>query len=134
MGIAVTDEGRLTADLETIRELRALCAEDAAELREERRLKPRVVKVGPPAGDREIESLLTSLMATAYVEAQRSFEMARSMSAAGQLIAARDLHIAQGARLCNAVSMLAIALSRRQGKPARVRVEHRHHHLHQRVV
>jgi hypothetical protein len=46
----------------------------------------------------------------------------------------RDVHIGQGARLCNAVSMLAVALARHRGKPARVEVEHRHYHEHRRVL
>jgi hypothetical protein len=45
MGIAVIKDGRVTADPDTIAELRALCAEDAAELAEERRIRP---DIAPP--------------------------------------------------------------------------------------
>jgi hypothetical protein len=108
------------------------------EARRERTGEPppeRIVRVSPPASDEAIEALLTTLMTEAFVEAQRSFAMARGCSAAGQPAGMRDIHFAQGARLCNALGMLTVALARHKGRPARVMVEHRHqhHHVHQRI-
>jgi hypothetical protein len=126
---------QLEADID--RRMREKTPCEFAEMIEARRqrtggpLPERIIHVAPPADDRSIEALLTSLMAETYVEAQRSFAMARGHSAAGQLAGMRDVHIAQGARLCNALSMLTVALARHKGKPARVMVEH--HHVYQRV-
>jgi hypothetical protein len=129
MGIAVTNDGRLTADLETIRELRTLCAEDAAELREEQRLKPRVVKVAPAPSDDKIEALIGSLMPVVYVEAMKSFELARQSTAPGELVELRDLYLRQGCRLSVALATLSEALANRRDRGRRfVRVEHVHLH------
>ena len=130
---------RLEADID--RRMREKTPDAYAEMlaarreRDEPSRPERVVQVSPPADDRSIEALLTTLMAEAFVEARRSFAMARGCSVAGQPVGMRDVHIGQGTRLCNALSMLTVALARHKGKPARVVVEHRHqhHHVHQRV-
>jgi hypothetical protein len=123
MGIEVSDVGKLTVDSATLAELKALAAEGEAELAASDPPE-RAIKVGPPAGDREIEALLTGLMGAVYAEARRSFEMARSMSAAGAMVGLRDLHVTQGAKLCNALSMLTVALARHRGKAQRLVIEH----------
>jgi hypothetical protein len=122
---------KLQAD---ISEVAAMRRDLAAELAEERRHEERVVRVSPPAGDREIEALLTGLMAEAFTEARRSFEMARGMSVAGQPVGMRDMHVSQGVRLSNAVAALSLALSRHKGKGERMVIEHRHHHEHRRIL
>jgi hypothetical protein len=96
--------------------------------------KELVVRVNPPASDEAIEALLTSLMAETFVEAQRSFAMARGCSVAGQPAGLRDTHIGQGARLCRAFAEMTVALARHKGKPARIVMEHHHHHVHRRIA
>jgi hypothetical protein len=61
-------------------------------------------------------------MATVYVEAQRSFQLAREHSAQGRLVEMRDIHIHQGARLCRAFADLIDA--RRGRREQRIVVQH----------
>jgi hypothetical protein len=119
-------DGKLTADDGTIERLSALAAEDAAEL--DGPPKPLVVRVAPPAGDREIEALLTGLMATVYVEAQRSLEEARRATVPGAPIEMRSVSVHEACRLSKAFAMLTVALARHKNKTQRLVIEHRHEH------
>jgi hypothetical protein len=93
------------------------------------KLKERVVKVAPAPSDTEIEAVLGALAAESFAAATRSFQLAREAS----LVGLRDVHAHQAARLTRACAEVSTALMRTRGKGERMVIEHRHHHLHQRI-
>jgi hypothetical protein len=93
----------------------------------------RVLRLQPAPTDDKIETMIGGLMPLLFLEAAKSLELARRSAATGELVAVRDAYVNQGARLSVALATLSEALRRRRGKVERMVIEHRHHHLHQRI-
>jgi hypothetical protein len=128
-GVVLRPDGRLVASVETIERLKALCAQDAEELRAAEgppppQLVDAVVRVAAAPSDDAVEALLGSLLVESYVAASKSFELAREATRAGELIALRDAYVDQAARLTRASAEVAQALMRSRGKSERVIVQH----------
>ena len=73
--------------------------------------------------------MLGGLMPLVFVEAAKSFELARRSTASGEPVELRDLYLRQGARLSKALVSLSDALANRRDRGRRfVTVEHVHVH------
>jgi hypothetical protein len=139
-GVVLLPDGRLTADSATIERLKRLCAEDRASLQ----LEPTerhpsaqpvdaVVRVAPAPSDDAVEALLGSLLIETFEAASKSYQLARDHTRPGQPVTMRDVCLDQAARLTRACAEVSTALMRSRGKGERMVIEHRHHHLHQRI-
>jgi hypothetical protein len=132
--VTVSPSGRLQADSETIQRLRQLCSEDEVELGHHvlraggrdgandgahdggGQDRAAILRVAPPAGDREIEAMLTGLMIEVYAEARKAFRLARTEARPGGNVYTYEACSSQAARLCRAYAELSMALDRRRGK------------------
>jgi hypothetical protein len=83
-----------------------------------------VVKVAAPPSDDQIASVLGNLLCESFVEAQRSFKLARQ---SGESVELRDIFINQATRLAGACADMVEALAKHRGKgQQRIVVQHLH--------
>jgi hypothetical protein len=106
-------------------------SETLQDLAEPKPKPPLVVKVAPPPSDDAVAGMLGGLMGVTYLEALKSFDMARK---ATELPGLRDVYVSQAYRLSKAMAMLTEALARHRDKPSRIMMEHHHHHEHRRIA
>jgi hypothetical protein len=126
-GVTLRPDGRLTADLATIERLKALCAQDAEELRA-------AESPPPPHQEGDIESVLVGLIHETSAAARKAFALARLDAHPGGSAEAWGIAVGQGAKAAQACAALVIGLAKHQGKlERRMVIEHHHRHVHQRI-
>jgi hypothetical protein len=132
MTVAVSPSGKLVANSATLARLKALCEGDKATLASSKpkisrnATRDSVVRVAPAPSDEAVEALLGALLIETYVEAMRSFRLARDYTKSGEPVEMRDIHLHQAHRLARAFADLVEARSARGRREQRIVVQHVH--------